>query len=40
MKKKGAKAMEAMAKIHMVMLVKEGMTLCPHLHDLLLNYAV
>ena len=39
-KKKGATAVEAIAKMHVVILVMEGMMLHPHLCDLLLNYTV
>ena len=39
-KKKGATAAEAKFKMHMVILVVEGMMLHPQLHNLLLNYAV
>ena len=39
-KKKGTTAMVAIAKMHVVMPVMEGMIMRPHLRDLLLNYAV
>ena len=40
LKKKGATAIEAMVRMHMVMPVVEGMMLHPYFCDLLLNYTV